>query len=375
MQRCGEALSISILILSAVLAWRLGFSLGASDVEKHILALISVALEGWKVLLPFVILSAWRNRRPLALILSLVLWPLLTAYSFVGGLGFAEFNRAQLAGNRGASVERAATLKSDIADLNTRIAAITTKRAPTEIESAIHAREQTPVRVGNDTKLLVVGTNHCTTIVSKKTVDLCAEIASLDQELAQSRERVRLEAQLGIAREQIAHLSGLDWEGVADPQIGAIANLTHVDKTTTRQLVNVVFAALLELIGGLGLFFSSLLARPTATAPVTARPVAPPMLDNPVPDTPPAIAPPETEEQRVGRYLTACTTPEKGSTIIASKLHADYSRWAHAEGGEPTSLTTFGNLIARLGIKKEKVEGLMHYQDLTFRIETGKETE
>jgi hypothetical protein len=37
------------------------------------------------------------------------------------------------------------------------------------------------------------------------------------------------------------------------------------------------------------------------------------------------------------------------------------------------SLTTFGNLIARLGIRKEKVEGLMHYQDLAFRSEAGKE--
>ncbi len=46
MQRAGEALSVTILCLSAVLAWRLGFSLGASDVEKHLLALISVALEG-----------------------------------------------------------------------------------------------------------------------------------------------------------------------------------------------------------------------------------------------------------------------------------------------------------------------------------------
>lgn len=372
MKRCGEALSISILILSAALSWRLGFSLGASDVEKHILALISVALEGWKVLLPFVILSAWRNRRPLALLLSLILWPLLTAYSFVGGLGFAELNRAALAGTRGASVERAATLKTDIADLTERIAAITTKRAPPEIESAIHAREQTPVRVGNDTKLLVAATNRCIIIVSKKTVDLCAEIASLDQELAQARERVRLEGQLASAREQLSHLSGLDWEGVADPQIGAIANLTHVDKTTTRQIVNVIFAALLELIGGLGLFFSSLLARPATTGsePLT-RPVSP-QLDTPPSDTA-AIAPPETEESRIARYLAAATMEQKGSTIVASKLHADYSRWAHAQGSEPVSLTTFGNLIARLGIRKEKVEGLMHYQDLAFRSEAGKE--
>lgn len=372
MKRCGEALSISILILSAVLAWRLGFSLGASDVEKHILALISVALEGWKVLLPFVILSAWRNRRPLALVLALILWPLLTAYSFVGGLGFAELNRAALAGTRGASVERATALKSDIADLTQRIAAIATKRAPPEIESAIHAREQTPVRVGNDTKLLVAATNRCTIIVSKKTVDLCAEIASLEQELAQARERVRLEVLLATARDQVAHLSGLDWEGVADPQIGAIANLTRIDKTTTRQIVNVIFAALLELVGGLGLFFSSLLARPAATgSEPLPRPVAP-QLDKPAPDTA-VLAPPETEESRIARYLAAATTNEKGSTIVASKLHADYSRWAHAQGSEPVSLTTFGNLIARLGIRKEKVEGLMHYQDLAFRSEAGKE--
>jgi hypothetical protein len=47
MKRAAEALSIAILLLSAVLAWRLGFSLGASDAEKHIFALVSVALEGW----------------------------------------------------------------------------------------------------------------------------------------------------------------------------------------------------------------------------------------------------------------------------------------------------------------------------------------
>jgi hypothetical protein len=57
-------------------------------------------------------------------------------------------------------------------------------------------------------------------------------------------------------------------------------------------------------------------------------------------------------------------TPQ--ATITASKLHADFSRWAHALHTEPISLTTFGNLIAKHGIAKQKVDGLMHYQNITF---------
>lgn len=357
MQRAGEALSVMILCLSAVLAWRLGFSLGASDVEKHILALISVSLEGWKVLLPFVILAAWRDKRIVALGLALTLWPLLTAYSFVGGLGFSELNRAALAGTRGASSDRAATFKADIADITSRLTAIPTKRSPDEIEAAITMRRQTPIRTGNETKALSIASDACKTIVSKRSTDLCAEIGTLTQELAQAHERVRLEARLATLREQLSQVSALDWDGVADPQISAVAAITGLDATTTRRIINVGFAALLELVGGLGLFFSSLLRE---TRPDTRRPVATANASN---DT----VTPESDEDRLGRYLGICTEADSTSTIVASKLHTDYSRWAHDDGATPVSLTTFGNLIAKRGIAKQKVDGLMHYQGLAFK--------
>lgn len=364
MKRCGEALSVMILCLSAVLAWRLGFSLGASDVEKHILALVSVALEGWKVLLPFVILSAWRQRRVLALTLSIIVWPLLTAYSFIGGLGFAELNRGALAGTRGAAVERVTTLKSTISDLTLRRAGINTQRSVAELLIAITAVEHLPVRAGTDTKTLIVATDTCTRIVTKKAVDACAELTTLKREHAQATDRDRIDVLLATARGELQSASGLDWQGIADPQITALAALSGFDAPTTRQIVNVGFAALLELVGGFGLFFASLLERPRAAVSAPDAPIA-------AAATAVAASPVETDEARVARYLAVRTVVTPSATIIASKLHADFSRWAHALHTEPISLTTFGNLIAKHGIAKQKVDGLMHYQNIAFVIDTN----
>jgi hypothetical protein len=279
MKRCGEALSVMILCLSAVLAWRLGFSLGASDVEKHILALVSVALEGWKVLLPFVILSAWQQRRVLALTISIIVWPLLTAYSFIGGLGFAELNRGALAGTRGAAVERVVTLKSTVGELTERRAVISTQRSAVELLIAITALEHLPVRAGSDTKTLIIATDTCTRIVTKKTVDACAELTTLRREHAQATDRDRIDGLLASARTELQTASGLDWQGIVDPQIVALSALSGFDAPTTRQIVNVGFAALLELVGGLGLFFASLLERPRAAA--TSTPATPTITTTP----------------------------------------------------------------------------------------------
>ena len=358
MKRAAEALSIAILLLSAVLAWRLGFSLGASDVEKHILALVSVALEGWKVLLPFVLHKAWQQRRLIALVFGLLLWPLLTTYSFIGGLAFSELNRATVAGSRGAAVERTATQKAELADIANRLAGIATKRSSAEILAAIDARKQTPIRIGTETKALIEATRSCKDIVSKRGADLCAEIAALTQELAQAHERKRLEGRRDEIRASLAIASGLDWEGIADPQVAALAALTGGDATTVRRVINIGFAALLELVGGLGLFFASLLS---PTEPVRQRPTA---TRESEPNEPSGT--PETDEQRLARYLAMRTTTAAGATIVASKLHADYSRWIHEQGSAPVSLTTFGNLVAKQGITKEKVDGLMHYQNLAF---------
>jgi hypothetical protein len=365
MKRAGEALSVTILCLSAVLAWRLGFSLGASDVEKHLLALISVALEGWKVLLPFVILAAWRDRRWTTLAFALAVWPLLTAYSFVGGLGFSELNRATLAGTRGERVERAAAMKQDLADVTSRMAALTTRRSAAEIEAVMENRRITPVRVGADTRALIEATNGCRTIVSKRTVDLCAEIASLTEEHAQARERVRLDSRLAALRETLGGHAGLDWAGVADPQVSTVAALFGVTPQAARSTLNIIFAALLELIGGLGLFFASLLG---ATNHDRARSLQPAL--TPDGDTPQQ---PETDEARLTRYLAERTHADPGASIVASRLHGDYAIWAHGHGVSPVSLTTFGNLIARQGIAKEKVEGLMRYQGLAINEATAPE--
>ena len=78
-------------------------------------------------------------------------------------------------------------------------------------------------------------------------------------------------------------------------------------------------------------------------------------------------------EQRLARYLGNHTRNEAGATIVASTLHAAYSRWVHGQNAAPVSLTTFGNLIAKQGISKEKVDGLMHYQNLRFIADDNSE--
>lgn len=356
MKIIAEAVSLVVLALSGTLAWTFGYSLGAGDLERQTIAAFSVALEVWKVMLPFVIASAWRQGRIVLLLIAVPALPLLIGYSFAASLGFAEMNRGSLTGVRDAAAERTTTLRGDIQKLRIQRHTIDQARSLPEIDTDIEATERQVFRIAGEIKTLTELTSGCSRIIGKKTEDECGRLTTFKRERARAQEHLRLATELTAKETTLANAGGLALAGLGDPQIAALTHLSGFDPKSVRQALGLVFAALIELIGGFGLFFASAMAKPKATPANPTPSLAPP--------EPPAIT--EDSETLALRYLTEQVQTCKGTSVVASAMHRDYSAWIASLGGYPMTLTSFGNLVARHGIAKERSEGRIYYQDVTL---------
>lgn len=354
MKLIGHALSGAVLVLSAVLAFRLGLTWGLTDFERSIYGAIVVVFEVIKCLLPFAVVASWRARRYVTAIVAACVCVGLAGLSFLGTVGFAELNRGALQGTREQTVADVALLRREVSELTQHLSAKATQRTLAEIESDIDALLRSPVKTSGEATTLGARTTDCMRPVGTA-VETCARIAELRRERAAANAQRELQARLDDKRTKLATASGLDLAGISDPQIGVVARLLDVPSGQARLMVNIAFALLLELVGGLGFLLSSLLAeRETATAAhvhaceheVTTR---------------------ESDEAAAQRYLTTEVRRDVSGSVAASAMHRDYARWCASERVTPLTLTAFGVLVARTGIAKSKIEGLIRYRNVALK--------
>jgi hypothetical protein len=239
------ALVVAVTALSMRMNFEFGYVLGTSAATAQIFALLSVAFDGLKALLPLFVAWQWRDGRKLRAAAGLGLFLLVAAYGLASALGFASHNREGIAvGQENLN----ASLKEHLADLDAaeaRLKALGAHWISGVIEAEIAKLKKD--RLWDATK----GCNEATLAASR---DFCKRIETLRAELASAAADAVLTAKVEGLKFKIEQLRAHGAGRETDPQLGEIARAAGFDILRVRSAMNWLLAIAVEAVSCFGLF-------------------------------------------------------------------------------------------------------------------------
>lgn len=371
----GVTAAAVLLLVSAAMNWRFGYTLGKSEFESQLYGGASAAADCFKALLPFFIFAALRNRSYSQALGGALLFLVCFSYSLSSSLGFAALNRADITGLRVLKVETHADLRADLDRSREELKTLPPHRPVETVNGEIEAFKQ------NGRWLASSG---CAEATASKSMNYCEGFYKLKAELGVAEQAEKLEGKIA---QMSLKLSGLDSSAAAkatDPQSQMLAALTGRTTEEIQLALTLLIALLVELGASLGFYtaFSywrifdvkGLPAPEPVRVPVPSfAPVAVPVLQA-LPggadsDQRPAQIKTDVElyfEERVGR--------ENGSSVTALALYDDYCQWCEAKAKQPLGLPIFTRRFSELGVQKAKVAGRIRYMDVRLLFSSGEDS-
>ena len=361
----GVTAAAVLLLVSAAMNWRFGYTLGKSEFESQLYGGASAAADCFKALLPFFIFAALRNRSYSQALGGALLFAVCFSYSLTSSLGFAALNRADITGVRVLKVETHADLRADLERSREALKALPAHRPAGTVNGEIDAFKQ------NGRWLSSAG---CADATAAKSMTYCEGFFKLKAELAIAEQADKLEAKVSQLSTRLGALDSEAGTKATDPQSQMLASLTGRTTEEVQMSLTVLIALLVELGASLG-FYTAFsywrifdvkgLPAPEpvrVTAPVPAFAPAPMLQALPGGSDPELrAAQPKTDvelyfDERVGR--------ENGSSVTALALYDDYCQWCEAKGKQPLGLPIFTRRFSDLGVQKAKVAGRIRYMDV-----------
>jgi hypothetical protein len=360
-----------LLLVSAAMNWRFGYTLGKSEFESQLYGGASAAADCFKALLPFFIFAALRNRSYSQALGGALLFAVCFSYSLSSSLGFAALNRADITGLRLLKVETHADLRADLDRSRDALKVLPAHRPVGTVAGEIEAFKQ------NGRWQL---SGECANATAAKSMTYCEGFFKLKAELAVAEQAEKLETKV-IQLDQ--RLGNLDMESAGrqtDPQSQMLASLTGRSTEEVQISLTVLIALLVELGASLGFYTAFSYWRifdvkglpapqPAATAIPAFAPAPAPLLQALANSADPELKPAQIKtdvelycDERVGR--------ENGSSVTALALYDDYCQWCEAKGKQPLGLPIFTRKFSELGVQKAKVAGRIRYMDVRLLFGT-----
>ncbi len=359
----GVTAAAVLLLVSAAMNWRFGYTLGKSEFESQLYGGASAAADCFKALLPFFIFAALRNRSYSQALGGALLFAVCFSYSLSSSLGFAALNRADITGLRLLKVETHADLRADLDRSRDALKTLPSHRPVGTVNGEIEAFKQ-------NGRWLSSG--ECANATASKSMTYCEGFFKLKAELAVAEQAEKLETKVAQLSARLGDLSMEAGARSTDPQSQMLASLTGRSTEEVQTSLTVLIALLVELGASLGFYtaFSYWRIFDVKGLPEPVRVAAPVPAFAPVPMLPalpnsfdPELKPaqPKTDvelycDERVGR--------ENGSSVTALALYDDYCQWCEAKGKQPLGLPIFTRKFSDLGVQKAKVAGRIRYMDV-----------
>ena len=369
----GVAAAAVLLIVSAAMNWRFGYTLGKSDFEFQLYGAASAAADCFKALLPFFIFAAFRNRSYSQALGGALLFCVCFSYSLTSSLGFAALNRADTTGTRALKAETHQILRVELDRLLVSQKALPSHRPAGSVAGEIDAHRQNQRWVASD---------GCTNATLPQSMTYCEQYFKLLAEKAAAEQADKNDARIAQLR---GKLGGLDSEFVGngtDPQSQVLAGLTGRTTAEIQLSLTVMIALLVELGASLGFYtaFSywrifdvkGLPAPQPARAVVPAPALVPAIRLTAIPDSDPSLQPAEAKTD-VELYFEERVGKESGSSVTALALYDDYCQWCEAREKQPLGLPIFTRRFSDLGVQKAKVAGRIRYMDVKLYYGAGDE--
>lgn len=355
-----------LLLVSAAMNWRFGYTLGKSDFESQLYGGASAAADCFKALLPFFFFAALRNRSYSQALGAALLFAVCFSYSLTSSLGFAALNRADSTGSRVLKAETHQDLRAELDRAREALKTLPAHRPAVTVAGEIEAFKQ-------NSRWLASG--ECSNATSIRSMSYCEGFFKLKAELGAAEQADKLDAKITELRKR---LGDQDPEAVAkatDPQSQVLAGLTGRTTEEVQTSLTVLIALLVELGASLG-FYTAFsywrifdvkgLPAPQLVRAVAAAPAFAPAV--PRLAALPAYSDPELEPAQprtdVELYFDERVGKENGSSVTALALYDDYCQWCEMKSKQPLGLPIFTRRFSDLGVQKAKVAGRIRYMDV-----------
>jgi hypothetical protein len=382
-----------LLVVSAAMNYRFGFSLGKTAWDGQIYGLASAAADCFKALIPFFFFAALRNRMWSQAIAAALVWTVVVAYSMTSALGHAALNRLDSTGQRASEAAAYKDLRADSKRAQEQLAWIPAHRPGETVAAEVNV-----LKAQRQWTL----TKECTQITGKAGRDFCQQFHKLNAELGSAQQSEKLETRIADIGSKLAKAGGGTVMAEADPQASVLAKISGLDISTVQTALTIFVALLIEIGSGFGMYVAFAYwrlhdrkAEPVAPATASAAaghpvvwsddiamsdaeavvqvaqpPVAPRVgaNDNRTPARPLV---PESDIQRY--YRERVVAAAEHSSLTSSELYEDYCRWCEEKERIPFAHPRVTREIAELGVKKERIGKRTRYFGIALRSATASE--
>ena len=368
----GVAAAAVLLIVSAAMNWRFGYTLGKSDFESQLYGAASAAADCFKALLPFFIFAALRNRSYSQALGGALLFCVCFSYSLTSSLGFAALNRADTTGSRALRAETHQDLRVEFDRQRDALKALPPHRPVGTVAGDIEAYKQNARWLASE---------ECANATLPQSMAYCEHYFKLKAERAVAEQADKYEARISVLDAKLGAIDPQSAVKSTDPQSQVLAGLTGRTTEEIQLTLTVLIALLVELGASLGFYTAFSYWRifdvkglpvpepSRAVVPAPAR-FVPSIRLTPIPDYDQELQPaePKTDvelycEERVGK--------EPGSSVTALALYDDYCQWCEAKEKQPLGLPIFTRRFSDLGVQKAKVAGRIRYMDVRLVYGAG----
>jgi hypothetical protein len=367
----GVTAAAVLLVVSAAMNWRFGYTLGKSEFESHLYGAASAAADCFKALLPFFIFAALRNRSYSQALGGALLFAVCFSYSLTSSLGFAALNRADTTGTRALKAETHQDLRAELDRTLEARKALPSHRPAATVKAEIEAFRQNSRWAQSE---------ECNNATSTRSMSYCEGYYKLTAEYAVAQQAEKYEAKIAQLRPRLGEFDPVSVANATDPQSKVLAGLTGRSTEEIQTSLTVLIALLVELGASLGFYTAFSYwrifdvkglpapapARAIVTAPAFVPAIRLPAVLDPDPELRPAEAKTDIElyfDERVGK--------EAGSSVTALALYDDYCQWCEIKEKQPLGLPIFTRRFSDLGVQKAKVAGRIRYMDVKLRFGAG----
>jgi hypothetical protein len=350
---CGGLITLGFIVISTVMAVRFGWQFGATETDRYVYATAGGLADLLKALLPLAIVGAWRTGEYPRCTTCAVVFAVFTAYSLGSSFGLAAIQQAEKVGEHTALATTYQDDRTEFERLRQERNTLGTQRPGDTVRADI-ARLKLD-RLWDRSK-------GCTDATAKDSRELCQRYQALEGELATVKAAAELDSEIETIRGRLGGAGAKEAAKEADPQAAAFAQLTGHTKDWIRTALHAVFAIILELGSGLGLYMT--IGHGRRVEPAPAMEIEPSRADVPAitSDLPAVAKEPtyETPSDAIKRFVLEQVRPALGSRITGGQMYGAYVEWCERQGLEPVSMAVFGKLIQW---RKDRIGGRVRYLD------------
>ena len=240
--------ALTLIGASGLMNWVFMTSLGKSEFEQQILGAVSIAVSAFLALLPTLLLWAYREQRPLYILLGVPVFLAFAAFSLSSAVGFAAKNRGSLSEDRALAAAKLAGLKQEVEEVGVKLKALPPFRPFSVLQESLRGLEQD--RRWQSSK-------SCADATADASRSFCKSYFELKVEAARASEAERLEASIAGLKSQSRQLEEQGAGREADNQAAVLARVLGVPAAKVERALMLFLALLVEVGAALGLFFAT----------------------------------------------------------------------------------------------------------------------